>query len=286
MPIMGVVKLLLLCVCVWVCVNRHIYIACAIRVNNNSIYLTLKWIYDIFTCKVWFLFYVGTFCSSHTFSLCRGEKHKIDRLEKWNTQEEYVCIRKWRTTSTIWILQRRLTDAYKVGGGCFIYIRLSACPIKCTILSSALLIDVKILFKKITLFHDKIHWTKWKLCSKNSENNNIINKNASIQAYKRSSNSGYFPLDPLKVVFLVLWSFNWTRIRISSFFFIKLLIAHSLTPKFLPMLRREGGDGCSTISKICSLCSSFKRGPTPRLWVEFISVIRLMNEFHIDSIMS
>ena len=53
MPIMGVVKLLLLCVCVWVCVNRHIYIACAIRVNNNSIYLTLKWKFTLKYAKIW-----------------------------------------------------------------------------------------------------------------------------------------------------------------------------------------------------------------------------------------
>ena len=58
-----------------------------------------------------------------------------------------------------------------------ITIRLSACPIKSVILLNTLFIDVKILFKKITLFCRKIHSTKLKLCSNNSKNNKIINKN-------------------------------------------------------------------------------------------------------------
>ena len=53
----------------------------------------------------------------------------------------------------------------------------SYCPIKCVILLSALFIDVKILFKKFTLFYDKIHQTKLKLCSNNSKNNKMTNKN-------------------------------------------------------------------------------------------------------------
>ena len=49
-------------------------------------------------------------------------------------------------------------------------IRLSACPIKCSLLLSALFfIDVKIMFKRFTLFHDKIHRTKLKLCSNNQK---------------------------------------------------------------------------------------------------------------------
>ena len=51
-------------------------------------------------------------------------------------------------------------------------IRLSACPLKCTILLSALFfIEVKIPIKKITLFMMKLHQTKLKLCSKHSKNN-------------------------------------------------------------------------------------------------------------------
>ena len=54
---------------------------------------------------------------------------------------------------------------------CTITIRLSACPLKCTILLSALSIEVKIPIKKITLFMMKLHQTKLKLCSKHSKNN-------------------------------------------------------------------------------------------------------------------
>ena len=50
-------------------------------------------------------------------------------------------------------------------------IRLSVCPLKCTILLSALFIEVKIPIKKITLFMMKLHQTKLKLCSKHSKNN-------------------------------------------------------------------------------------------------------------------
>ena len=56
-------------------------------------------------------------------------------------------------------------------------IRLSVRPLKCTILLSALFLEVKIQIKKIPLFQDEITSDQIENCSKHLENNKMINKN-------------------------------------------------------------------------------------------------------------
>ena len=65
-------------------------------------------------------------------------------------------------------------------------IRLSAHPLKCAILLSAVFLRFKIYIKEIPLFRDETTWNQIEICSKHLENNKMINKNMICKSFSIS----------------------------------------------------------------------------------------------------